>query len=59
MKSNSKFFKKSKALPVDIFFQNVLYDEKFGYYTTKQPFGIEGDFLTSPKISNTLILLNE
>ena len=52
MKSNSKFFKKSKALPVDIFFQNVLYDEKFGYYTTKQPFGIEGDFLTSPKISN-------
>ena len=50
MKNNLKFFKKSKYLPVDIFFENVLYDNKFGYYTTKQPFGSEGDFITSPKI---------
>ena len=52
MKSNFKFFKKSKILPVDIFFKNVLYDNKFGYYATKQPFGKEGDFITSPKVSN-------
>ena len=51
MISNSKFFKKSKILPVDIFFQNVLYDKKIGYYNTKQPFGEKGDFITSPKIS--------
>ncbi len=52
MKSNLKFFKKSKVLPVDSFFNNVLYDHKFGYYSSKQPFGKEGDFITSPKISN-------
>ena len=52
MISNSKFFKKSKILPVDVFFQNVLYDNKIGYYNTKQPFGEKGDFITSPKISN-------
>jgi NADH dehydrogenase [ubiquinone] 1 alpha subcomplex assembly factor 7 len=52
MKSNLKFFKKKKLLPVDQFFQNVLYDKKIGYYATKQPFGQEGDFITSPKISN-------
>ena len=51
MISNLKFFKKSKFLPVDIFFQNVLYDKKIGYYNTKQPFGEKGDFITSPKIS--------
>ena len=39
MKSNLKFFKKKKSLPVDKFFQNVLYDKKNGYYATKQPFG--------------------
>jgi len=52
MKSNSKFFKKEKCLPVDRFFQNVLYDKKNGYYATKQPFGEKGDFITAPKISN-------
>ncbi len=52
MKSNIKFFKKFKNLPVDIFFKNVLYDKKFGYYNSKQPFGKKGDFITSPKISN-------
>ena len=52
MKSNLKFFKKSKMLPVDKFFQNVLYDKKIGYYATKQPFGNSGDFITAPKISN-------
>ncbi len=52
MKSNLKFFKKSKSLPVDRFFQNVLYDRKIGYYSSRQPFGEQGDFITAPKISN-------
>jgi NADH dehydrogenase [ubiquinone] 1 alpha subcomplex assembly factor 7 len=51
MKSNLKFFKKKKSLPVDELFQNVLYDKKIGYYATKQPFGKTGDFITAPKIS--------
>ena len=49
MKSNLKFFKKKKSLPVDKFFQNVLYDKKNGYYATKEPFGQKGDFITAPK----------
>ena len=32
MKTNSKFFKNSRSLPVDKFFHNVLYDKKIGYY---------------------------
>ncbi len=52
MKNNKIFFKKSKVLPVDNFFRNVLYDSKYGYYNSKIPFGIKGDFITSPKITN-------
>ncbi len=52
MKYSLRFFKKSKSLPVDDFFTNVLYDKKFGYYTSKIPFGKKGDFITAPKISN-------
>ena len=51
MKSNLKFFNKEKSLPVDKFFQKVLYDKRNGYYSTKQPFGEKGDFVTAPKIS--------
>ena len=51
MKNNLKFFKKKKLLPIDKFFQNVLYEKKIGYYATKQPFGSGGDFITAPKIS--------
>ena len=51
MKSNIKFFKQSKKLPVDKFIRNVLYDKKFGYYSSKNPFGEKGDFVTSPNIS--------
>ena len=51
MNSNSKFFKNSKTLPVDKFFENVLYDKKFGYYFSQFPFGDKGDFITSPRIS--------
>ena len=52
MKSNIKFFKKSNTIPVDEFLNNVLYDNRLGYYSSKLPFGEEGDFVTSPKISN-------
>ena len=52
MKSNKTFFKNFKSLPVDEFFKNVLYDKKFGYYSSKNPFGKLGDFLTAPGISN-------
>ncbi len=52
MKSDSKFFKNSNSMPVDRFFQNVLYDKKNGYYNTKNPLGAKGDFITAPKISN-------
>ena len=52
MRTNLKFFKKKKVLPIDEFFNNVLYDEKIGYYNSKSPFGKKGDFITSPKISN-------
>ncbi len=52
MKTNQKFFKNSKILPIDKFFTNVLYDNKFGYYISKMPFGDKGDYVTSPKISS-------
>ena len=52
MKSNLKFFKNKKSLPVDKFLQNVLYDKKFGYYSSKIPLGEKGDFITAPTISN-------
>ena len=51
MISNLKFFKNLKTLAVDNFFQNVLYDNKVGYYTTRHPFGYKGDFITAPRIS--------
>ncbi len=51
MKPNSIFFKNLKKIPVDKFFDNVLYDNKFGYYSSRFPFGDRGDFITSPKIS--------
>ena len=52
MKSDYKFFNGSKLLPIDNFFHNVLYDKKNGYYSSRQPFGSKGDFITAPKISN-------
>ena len=52
MNPSQVFFKNSKILPTDKFFRNVLYDKKFGYYTSQIPFGKAGDFITSPKISS-------
>ena len=31
---------------------SIFYNNPFGYYVTKQPFGLDGDFITSPKVSN-------
>tara|TARA_B100001741_G_C16525869_1_gene587059 strand:+ start:149 stop:1207 length:1059 start_codon:yes stop_codon:yes gene_type:complete len=47
----NKYFKKSKAIPIDKFVENVLYDKKYGYYAKKNPFGKNGDFITSPDIT--------
>ena len=39
MRSNKKFFNNSKILPVDKFIENVLYNKKSSYYSSKIPFG--------------------
>ena len=52
MISKRNFFYNSKMLPADKFFNNVLFDKKKGYYSSKTPFGAKGDFVTSPGISN-------
>ena len=52
MISNKSFFNNSKVIPVDQFIENVLYNKKTGYYSSKTPFGKKGDFLTAPGISN-------
>ena len=44
--------KDKKSIPLDKFINIALYDKKFGYYMTKNPFGKEGDFITSPMVSN-------
>ena len=43
--------KKVVNLPLDKFINFSLYNRKFGYYMKKNPFGIEGDFVTAPNIS--------
>jgi len=44
--------KEKKSIPLDQFINIALYDKKSGYYMKKNPFGKEGDFITSPSISN-------
>ena len=44
--------KQEKSISLDKFMDIALYDKKFGYYMKKNPFGKEGDFITSPLISN-------
>ena len=43
---------KKKSIPLDKFINISLYDKKFGYYMKKKPFGKNGDYTTSPLISN-------
>ena len=44
--------KEKKSISLDRFIDLALYDKKFGYYMKKNPLGKEGDFITSPLISN-------
>jgi len=44
--------KEKKAIPLDQFINIALYDKKIGYYMKKNPFGKDGDFITSPSVSN-------
>ena len=43
--------RKNHSLPLDKFINFCLYNEKFGYYLKKNPFGKNGDFITAPNIS--------
>ena len=54
MKINHKIFNSNpkSPIPIDECIEKVLYDQKSGYYTNKDPFGKNGDFITSPTISN-------
>ena len=54
MKPNLKKFKitSKKPIPIDDFIEKILYEPKVGYYASKYPFGKNGDFITSPTISN-------
>ena len=42
--------KKNKLISLDKFIDDSLYNEKFGYYMKKNPFGAKGDFITAPNI---------
>ena len=44
--------KEKKSIPLDQFIDISLYDKNFGYYMKKNPFGKNGDFITSPHVSN-------
>ena len=43
---------KKKPIPLDQFINVALYNKKFGYYMKNNPFGRDGDYITSPLISN-------
>ena len=45
MSPNKNFY------PLDKFMNEALYNRKSGFYMKKNPFGSEGDFITSPNIS--------
>ena len=42
---------RNKKIPLDKFIYKSLYDKDNGYYIKKNPFGKEGDFITSPNLS--------
>ena len=48
----SSNIKLNLKVPVDEFCEKFLYDKKSGYYTNNIKFGANGDFITSPTISN-------
>ncbi|WP_421857590.1 class I SAM-dependent methyltransferase [Oricola sp.] len=38
-------------IPVSDYMATCLFDPELGYYTTREPFGASGDFITAPEIS--------
>ena len=44
-------FKKNDLLSLDKFIEESLYNKKYGYYMSGNPFGEKGDFITAPNIS--------
>ena len=44
--------KNEKKIPIDKFFDDVLYNKNYGYYTNNYPFEKNGDFITAPSISS-------
>jgi len=43
--------KKNTILTIDQYINEALYNNKFGYYMKNNPFGKNGDYITSPNIS--------
>ena len=43
--------KEAQIIPLDKFVENALYNENYGYYSKKNPFGKSGDYITAPNIS--------
>ncbi len=52
MKKIDKIFSKGKSMSLDEYLEKVLYDKNIGYYQKKDPFGVGGDYITAPNISN-------
>ena len=40
-------------ISISAFMNEALFNQKYGYYTNSKPIGKEGDFITSPEISQT------
>ena len=51
-KPKSLRFTLNKKIPVDRFLQKAMYESRIGYYNNRNPFGKDGDFVTSATISN-------
>jgi len=51
MKKLINILKEKKSIPLDKFIDIALYEKKTGYYMKKNPFGKNGDFITSPLVS--------
>jgi SAM-dependent MidA family methyltransferase len=48
----TEVIKANGFIEIDKFINLCLYQEDFGYYKTKNPFGLEGDFVTSPQMTS-------